>query len=87
MDLSYEMITSYRVRGYRRDRDQDSKDSALSTPFIGLLQSVAYHRSPFITWGFPSHQSTKVLKATPQGRRLGYHAPEQVSNQEPIYIG
>ena len=21
--------------------------------------------------------------ATPQGRRLGYHAPEQVSNQEP----
>ena len=28
-------------------------------------------------------KSTKVLKATPQGRRLGYHAPEQVSNQEP----
>ena len=23
-----------------------------------------------------------MLKATPQGRRLGYHAPEQVSNQE-----
>ena len=21
--------------------------------------------------------------ATPQGRRLGYHTPEQVSNQEP----
>ena len=28
-------------------------------------------------------KSTKVLKATPQGHRLGYHAPEQVSNQEP----
>ena len=28
-------------------------------------------------------KSTEVLKATPQGRRLGYHAPEQVSNQEP----
>ena len=26
---------------------------------------------------------TKVLMATPQGRRLGYHTPEQVSNQEP----
>ena len=24
-----------------------------------------------------------MLKVTPQGRRLGYHAPEQVSNQEP----
>ena len=24
-----------------------------------------------------------MLKATPQGRRLGYHAREQVSNQEP----
>ena len=22
--------------------------------------------------------------ATPQGRRLGYHTPEQVSNQEPL---
>ena len=28
-------------------------------------------------------KSTKVLMATPQGRRLGYHTPEQVSNQEP----
>ena len=37
------------------------------------------------TWGFPSQfiESTKVLMATPQGRRLGYHMPEQVSNQEP----
>ena len=24
-----------------------------------------------------------VLMATPQGRRLGYHTSEQVSNQEP----
>ena len=29
-------------------------------------------------------KSTKVLMATPQGRRLGYHTPEQVSNQEPV---
>ena len=29
-------------------------------------------------------KSTKVFMATPQGRRLGYHAPEQVSNQEPL---
>ena len=28
-------------------------------------------------------KSAKALKATPQGRRLGYHAPEQVANQEP----
>ena len=28
-------------------------------------------------------KSTKVSMATPQGRRLGYHTPEQVSNQEP----
>ena len=28
-------------------------------------------------------KSTKVLMATPQGRRLGYYTPEQVSNQEP----
>ena len=26
-------------------------------------------------------KSTKVLMATPQGRRLGYHTPEQVSNR------
>ena len=40
-----------------------------------------------ITWGFPSQfiRSTnlKVLMATPQERRLGYHTPKQVSNQEP----
>ena len=37
------------------------------------------------TWGFPSQfiRSTKVFMATPQGRRLGYHTPEQVSNQGP----
>ena len=35
--------------------------------------------------GFPQPimKSTKVLMATPQGRRLGYHTTEQVSNQEP----
>ena len=37
------------------------------------------------TLGFPSQffKLTKVLIATPQGRRLGYHTPEQVSIQEP----
>ena len=37
------------------------------------------------TLGFPSQlfKSTKVLMATAQGRHLGYHTPEQVSNQEP----
>ena len=37
------------------------------------------------TWGFPSQfiQINQGVKATPQGRRLGYNAPEQVSNQEP----
>ena len=36
------------------------------------------------TLGFPSQyiKSTKVLMATPHGRRLRYHTPEQVSNQE-----
>ena len=35
------------------------------------------------TWGFPSQfmKSTKVLMATPQGRRLGYHAPWQSKSQ------
>ena len=35
--------------------------------------------------GFPSQftKSTKVLMATTQGRRLGYHTPEQVLIQEP----
>ena len=42
-------------------------------------------RYPMYTCGFPSQciKSTKVLTATPQGRHLGYHTPEQVSNQEP----
>ena len=37
------------------------------------------------TWDFPSQfiKSTKVLMATSQGRRLGYHTTEQVSNPEP----
>ena len=43
-------------------------------------------RFPKKTWGFPSRftiKSSKVLMATPQGRRLGYHTPEQDSSKEP----
>ena len=48
-------------------------------------ESIPFPRRFSKTWGFPSQfiKSTKVLMATPQGRRLGYHTPEQVSNQEP----
>ena len=37
------------------------------------------------TWGFTSQfiKATKVLMATPLGRHLEYHTPEQVSNQGP----
>ena len=49
------------------------------------LCSAASGRQHKIIWGFRSQfiKSTKVLMATPQGRYLGYHTPEQVSNQEP----
>ena len=42
-------------------------------------------RGIYKTWGFHSQfiKSTKVLMATPQGRLLGYHTPEQASNQQP----
>ena len=43
------------------------------------------HTHTHTTWGFPGQfiKSTKVFMTTPQERRLGYHTPEQVSNQEP----
>ena len=54
---------------------QGCTDNDWSTPSI----------HPKKTWDFPSQliKSTKVLMATPQGRCLGYHTPEQVSNPEP----
>ena len=48
---------------------------------------------PAKTWGFPSQfiqinqgvngHTTRAPPGAPQGRRLGYHTPEQVSNPEP----
>ena len=61
----------------------------ISNHFQGTVLSIIIFSVVFSsvlkTWGFPSQfiKSTKVLMATPQGRRLGYHTPEQVSNQEP----
>ena len=43
-----------------------------------LCRTSTISRHGFKTLGFPSQfiKSTKVLMATPQGRRLGYHTPK-----------
>ena len=59
--------------------------SSAATPKLGDSPANLLYQPKKKTSGFPSQfiKSTKVLMATPQGRRLGYHKPEQVSNQEP----
>ena len=62
---------------------------ATGSPMLYILRTLHNvldrYKQALKTWGFPSQfiKSTKVLMATPQGRRLGYHTPKQVSNQEP----